>query len=155
MTGGAVSGQGRGIGRAPGRGPFRISGSGHGRGAGFDAGRRKNQVAAAESRLREQVESYRKSILTALKEVEDGLNRADFSGRQMSLQQAIEEKAARSFVLVELRYREGADDLLTLLDAQRSLFQAKDQMVLLRLASLDAALDLYRVLGGGWERQSI
>ncbi|TYT73248.1 efflux transporter outer membrane subunit [Desulfobotulus mexicanus] len=118
----------------------------------FDGGRRKNQVAAAESRLREQVESYRKSILTALKEVEDGLNRADFSGRQMSLQQAIEEKAARSLVLAELRYREGADDLLTLLEAQRSLFQAKDQMVQLRLGRLDAALDLYRVLGGGWER---
>ncbi|TWI76732.1 NodT family efflux transporter outer membrane factor (OMF) lipoprotein [Desulfobotulus alkaliphilus] len=119
----------------------------------FDAGRRENQVAAAESRLREQVESYRKSILTVLKEVEDGLNRADFSGRQISLQEAIVEKAARSLVLAELRYREGADDLLTLLDAQRSLFQARDQMVQLRLAGLDAALDLYKVLGGGWERR--
>ncbi|WP_186442867.1 hypothetical protein [Desulfobotulus alkaliphilus] len=37
-------------------------------------------------------------------------------------------------------------------DGQRSLFQARDQMVQLRLASLDAALDLYKVLGGGWER---
>jgi outer membrane protein, multidrug efflux system len=118
----------------------------------FNGGRRKNQVAAAESRLREQVETYRKSILTALKEVEDGLNRADFSGRQMSLQEAIVEKTARSLVLAELRYREGADDLLTLLEAQRSLFQAKEQMVQLRLGRLDAALDLYRVLGGGWQR---
>lgn len=118
----------------------------------FDGGRRKNQILVAESQLREQVESYRKTILTALKEVEDALNRTDFSARQMALQEDVVEKTSRSLFLAELRYREGADDLLTLLEAQRSLFQAEDQAVQLRLGRLHAALDLYRVLGGGWQR---
>ena len=120
----------------------------------LDGGRRRNQVEAAESRLREQVETYRKVILTALKEVEDGLSRAGFSARQMALQEDVVEKASRSLFLAELRYREGADDLLTLLEAQRSLFQAEDQAVQLRLGRLNAALDLYKVLGGGWQKEA-
>jgi len=36
------------------------------------------------------------------------------------------------------------------LDAQRTLFQAQDSLVQLRLSRLGAALDLYKVLGGGW-----
>jgi outer membrane protein TolC len=72
----------------------------------------------------------------------------------MALQEDVVEKASRSLFLAELRYREGADDLLTLLEAQRSLFQAEDQAVQLRLGRLNAALDLYKVLGGGWQKEA-
>ena len=45
-----------------------------------------------------------------------------------------------------------ADELLTVLDAQRTLFGAQDSLVQVRLARLGAALDLYLALGGGWNR---
>jgi outer membrane protein, multidrug efflux system len=50
-----------------------------------------------------------------------------------------------------VRYREGADDLLSVLDAQRSLFDAQDQLAQVRLERLEAAVALYRALGGGWQ----
>ncbi len=54
--------------------------------------------------------------------------------------------------LAEVRYREGADDLLTVLDAQRSLFDAQDRLAQTRLERLQAAVRLYKALGGGWSR---
>ena len=48
-----------------------------------------------------------------------------------------------------IRYREGADDLLTLLVAQRTLFQAEDQAAQIRLSRLQASVGLYKALGGG------
>ena len=57
----------------------------------------------------------------------------------------------RDLSLAQLRYREGADSLLAVLDAQRTLFAAQDQMAQLRLARLTAAVNLYKALGGGWQ----
>jgi len=39
------------------------------------------------------------------------------------------------------------------LDAQRTLFSAQDQLAQLRLARLSDAVNLYKALGGGWSRQ--
>jgi multidrug efflux system outer membrane protein len=40
---------------------------------------------------------------------------------------------------------------LNLLESQRTVFQARDQLVQQRQARLEAAVDLYLALGGGWE----
>lgn len=116
----------------------------------FDGGRLRAQVESARSRQRELVETYRQSVLTALKEVEDALGNAARARAQEATQRAIRDEAARTLRLSELRYREGADDLAAVLDAQRTLFQAQDQLAQLRLARLTAATDLYKALGGGW-----
>jgi outer membrane protein TolC len=69
---------------------------------------------------------------------------------QEILQQQVLVQAQLALRLAEVRYREGADDLLTVLDAQRTLFQAQDQLALVRLARLQASLGLFKALGGGW-----
>ena len=90
------------------------------------------------------------AILIALQETDDALDRLQTSKHREELQQTVNERAARTLELTELRYREGSDELLTLLDAQRTLFQTRDQLVQLRLARLVATVDLYKALGGGW-----
>lgn len=52
--------------------------------------------------------------------------------------------------LAEICYCEGVDDLLTVLDAQRTLFQAEDPLAQVRLARLQASIGLFKALGGGW-----
>ena len=116
----------------------------------FDGGRLRGQVELASSRREALVETYRRNILVALREVEDALSNLDRSARQMEFQTEILEEARRTLRLAELRYREGADDLLSMLDAQRTLFQAQDQLAQLQFARLSATVDLYRALGGGW-----
>jgi len=119
----------------------------------FASGRYVNQVRVSESRRVELLEQYRKVILTALQEVDDALNRVNVTQQQEANQQTIVEQAARSLQLNEVRYREGGIDLQGLLDSQRSLFQAQDSLAQQRLARLKAAVDLYKALGGGWQKE--
>ncbi len=87
---------------------------------------------------------------TALKEVDDALGNADRGARLEDAQQQTVEQAQRSLRLAEIRYREGVGDLLAVLDAQRSLFSAQDQLAQSRLTRLTASTDLFKALGGGW-----
>lgn len=116
----------------------------------FDGGALDARQAISESRRVELVENYRSAILVALQETDDALDRLQTSHHRERLQQTVSERAARTLELTELRYREGSDELLTLLDAQRTLFQTRDQLVQLRLARLVATVDVYKALGGGW-----
>ena len=118
----------------------------------FDGGRLRNQVLLSESQRRVLVEVYRATIHVALKEVEDSLSNIARNRNQEQAQLAIRDEAQRALRLAELRYREGVDDLLTTLDAQRTLFAAQDSLAQLRLARLTSAVDLYKALGGGWVR---
>lgn len=116
----------------------------------FNGGSLVNKKRLSESQREAVLLEYHKAILVALQEVDNGLASADVSARQEISQQAIVTHAERSLRLTEARYREGSDDLLSLLEAQRSLFQAQDALVQQRLARLNAAVDLYKALGGGW-----
>jgi NodT family efflux transporter outer membrane factor (OMF) lipoprotein len=116
----------------------------------FDGGRLRGQVGIAESQERELVESYRKAILVAFEDVENALGAAGRFAEQESLQTQVQARAREALRLAEIRYREGADDLLAVLDAQRTLFSAQDQLAQIRLNRLGAAVNLYKALGGGW-----
>jgi NodT family efflux transporter outer membrane factor (OMF) lipoprotein len=119
----------------------------------FDGGRLQAQADVAASRERELVENYRKTVLAALAEVESALAAAGRMATQEQLQTRVVEQARVAFRLAEIRYREGADDLLTALDAQRALFQAEDQLAQIRLSRLQASVGLFKALGGSWQVQ--
>ena len=117
----------------------------------FNGGRLRAQVNVAASRERELVENYRKVVLAALADVESALAAGGRTAEQELLQEKIVEKARLALRLAEIRYREGADDLLTALDAQRTLFQAEDQLAQIRLSRLQGSVGLFKALGGGWK----
>jgi multidrug efflux system outer membrane protein len=116
----------------------------------FDGGRLRAQVDVASSRERELLEAYRKAILAGLADVENALAAARRTSEQEALQLQVVEQARIAQRIAEVRYREGVDDLLVVLDAQRTLFQAEDQLAQTRLARLQASVALYKALGGGW-----
>lgn len=120
----------------------------------FDGGRLRSQVAIGESQRRQLLESYRAAILAALKEVEDALSNADRYRQQELTQLSIRDQAQRSLQLSELRLREGADDLSSVLEAQRTLFSAEDQLAQLRQSRLNSAVDIVKAVGGGWRRDA-
>ncbi len=116
----------------------------------FNGGRVVNQKRLSEARRAEMLLQYHKAILVALQEVDVALASTDISHRQETSLQEILVQAQLSVRLTEARYRAGSDDLLSLLVAQRNLFQAQDSLVQQRLARLNAAVDMYKALGGGW-----
>lgn len=113
----------------------------------FDGGRRENAVALSRSRQVALLAQYRSALLTAVQEVGDAQERvALYRGQELRLE-GIREQAEEALRLTEVRYREGADDLLTLLSAQESVFSVRSQLSQARLERLQAAVDLYKALG--------
>ena len=97
------------------------------------------------------LELYRGSIVAAFGDVEKALNGIDGVDRQRQWQDEEVRQARTAFELAESRYRAGAETLLTVLETQRTLYQAQDQQVQLRLARVQGSVALYKALGGGWQ----
>lgn len=117
----------------------------------FDGGKLRRQVDIGEVGVQQSWESYRKTLLTAVKEVEDALVNVERQGTQELNQSAVRDEAQRSLQLSEQRYKAGAAGLSDVLDAQRTYFSAQDQLAQIRLSRLSASVDLIKALGGGWQ----
>lgn len=116
----------------------------------FDAGRNRAGLASATAARDVAIAQYERAIQAAFREVADALaGRATF-GEQLRAQSAVAEAEAARYRLSELRYNNGIASYLDLLDAQRSLFAARQALVQTRLAQLQNQVLLYRALGGGW-----
>ncbi|WP_050491932.1 efflux transporter outer membrane subunit, partial [Pseudomonas putida] len=116
----------------------------------FNHGRLQAERDKTVARQQELLETYRGVIVTSFGEVEKALNSIDGLDRQAAWQRDELEQAQRAFDLAENRYRAGAEDLLSVLEAQRTLFDAQNERVQLRRDRLQASVALYKALGGGW-----
>jgi NodT family efflux transporter outer membrane factor (OMF) lipoprotein len=116
----------------------------------FDGGALRSQVRQSEARRTELVAQYLQTVLASLKEVQDGLGAvASTESRQTLLRDAVVQ-AQEAYRIANVRYGAGSQDLLTLLDSQRTQLQAEDSLVQAELARLSATVGLYKALGGGW-----
>ena len=118
----------------------------------FDAGRRGAQVKASKAREQELVLAYRKAVLSAFSEVDLTMNLIQSLAQQRALVEIQLASAREAYRLAQVRYREGATDLTEVLQTQSSLFSAEDQLTQVKLQQAQAAVTLYRALGGGWDR---
>ncbi len=116
----------------------------------FNSGRLQSQVKLAEAQRQELVENYAQTVLLALKDVEDNLVAVGSNDRRAALLTQSTEQARLAYQLARTRYDAGADDLLTLLDAQRTRLTAEDSLVQAGLARQTAAIGLFKALGGGY-----
>jgi outer membrane protein TolC len=116
----------------------------------FDHGRLRAARDEAAAHERELLAAYRAAILAALVDVENALGALQQLDATRSFQQGSLEESERAFEGARLRYEHGAGDLLTLLEAQRVLYEARDQFIQYRLARLTALVALCKALGGGF-----
>lgn len=96
---------------------------------------------------------YEGAIQSAFREVADALAVRGTVDEQVQAQTALVEAVSETYRLSNFRYETGLDDYLNVLDAQRSLYTAQQGLVSLRRAKLANQVQLYAVLGGGWEPQ--
>jgi len=105
-------------------------------------------VAVSQTQYEEAVLGFRKSLYTALSEVENALSsRVQLRDENGKLVQALE-LAQRAEVLSEVRYRAGATALQPVLDAKDRRRAAEVSLALNRLNQLNATMTLYKALGG-------
>ena len=114
----------------------------------FDGGRLRGQLAAVSAAQVETVELYRRTLLTALREGEDALAAVEQSRRREALLADAVEEARTTARLRRLQFVEGEADLRDVLEAQRFLVQAEDARAITVQERMNAAIDLYRALGG-------
>ncbi|GAB0058263.1 Outer membrane protein OprM [Candidatus Magnetaquicoccaceae bacterium FCR-1] len=114
----------------------------------FDRGKQRDAIAVAEEARKAAVAAYQKAILAALKDVEDNLAAIHWLAEQEKAQQLAEDAAREALRLAEVRHRAGAVDFMNVLDAQRSLLQIQDELPQTRQARLNAAIGLFKALGG-------
>jgi multidrug efflux system outer membrane protein len=116
----------------------------------FNAGKNKRRVEVTESRQRQTLYAYERTILQAFRETEDSLVSYRKVGEQR-LTQAERVKSERKVVeIAELRYRGGVAAYIEVLDAQRSLFGAEMDEAQTIGNHLVSLVRLYKALGGGW-----
>ncbi|WP_213909031.1 efflux transporter outer membrane subunit [Stutzerimonas nitrititolerans] len=117
----------------------------------FDAGRLEAGVNIAVAQRDQAAFAYRAAALEAFGEVENSLSAEGNLRQQIERIEARRAVLERSLTLAEDRYRAGYSSYLETLDAQRNLFNTELTAVQLRERQLNALIDLYQVLGGGWQ----
>ena len=120
----------------------------------FDGGRNRANLTLSEVRKNIAVAQYEKAIQTAFREVADALAVHETMAQQMTAQTALVAASDDGLQLSEARYRGGIDSYLNVLDAQRSLYAAQQNLITLQLSSLSNQVTLYKVLGGGWQERT-
>ena len=120
----------------------------------FDAGRNRAGLGAANAARDIAVAQYERAIQTAFREVSDALAGRATLAEQLQAQRNVAEAEAGRLRLSQMRYDAGVSSFLDLLDAQRSLFSARQAEIQTRLLRLQNQVLLYRALGGGWTEAS-
>lgn len=115
----------------------------------FDAGSNQANLTVAEVDRDIAVARYEKAIQVAFREVADGLAQRGTIDEQLAAQQSLTLATAESHKLSQARYEKGVDSYLQVLDSQRALYGAEQNLIGVRLARLANQVTLYRVLGGG------
>lgn len=117
----------------------------------FDGGKLVGQHRLAVATQQELIASYENAVFAAYADVETALSQV--SNNLKAKEHLLEEvNAAReAFEIAQLQYRQGVTDLLNVLQAQQTLFAARDQLSQTSLAHRQAIVHLYAALGGGWE----
>jgi NodT family efflux transporter outer membrane factor (OMF) lipoprotein len=113
---------------------------------------------AARARVRQEeagaegaLASFDGALLTALRETEQALARADGAIRREAALGAALRAADNAARISRLRVQDGADSFLQLLDAERSRADARAAFALAQAQRADAQVTLFQALGGGWE----
>lgn len=115
----------------------------------FTGGRLEAQLDVAEIRKDAAIARYEKAIQNAFREAADVLVAQDTYREQLAAQKANLQANQEYYAAASQRYQEGLDSHLTLLDAQRSLYAARQSYIGLQLAQLANQVNIYKVFGGG------
>ncbi|MGV8960754.1 MAG: efflux transporter outer membrane subunit [Stenotrophomonas sp.] len=120
----------------------------------FQGGRLRANLGMANADRDIALAEYEKAIQSGFRDVADGLVLEQTLSEQRAAQQALLQAAQRAHDLAQARYDAGLDGFLVLLDAQRTLYSAQQELVATQLAEQANRVTLYKALGGGWRERT-
>jgi NodT family efflux transporter outer membrane factor (OMF) lipoprotein len=118
----------------------------------FHGGALRGQVAFSKARYTELLTTYHKTVLTAFSNVEGALIAAQQTAEQQKRQQDAVATAQRAFRFAQIQMSAGTVNILSVLNTEDALFSAQDELVQVNYLRLQALVDLFTALGGGWHQ---
>jgi NodT family efflux transporter outer membrane factor (OMF) lipoprotein len=117
----------------------------------FDGGRLRANLDFAQAGHTLAVANYRRTVLAAMQEVEDGISGLAALERAAMQSEAAVASARRVLELATSRYEGGASSYLDVITAQQSLLASERQAAQVQGQRLLAAVFLVKALGGDWQ----
>jgi multidrug efflux system outer membrane protein len=110
----------------------------------------RQRILAADALAEIAVADYERTALLALEEAERAIT-SYVQERQRFQHLELAARAARAAAeLARQRFQFGADDFLTVLDAERVRLDAEDRLAASRVEVTRQAASIFKALGGGW-----
>ncbi len=116
----------------------------------IDNGQRRAQVSAADARRDAALAQFDQAVLVALEETEGALVNYTRSQQRTENLFAAAKAAEGAAKIARARLDAGSIDFLVVLDAERQLLQARDQLAQGQTQAATALVGVYRALAGGW-----
>lgn len=121
----------------------------------FDGGRRHAVNDQARAAYDSSVASYRQTVLSAFKDVEDNLAAVRILEKEAGVQAKAVEAAQRSLALSNTRYEGGVTDYLEVITAENAALSDEVTAVNILGRRMANSVLLIEALGGGWDRSSL
>jgi outer membrane protein, multidrug efflux system len=117
----------------------------------FQGGALVGEYQFSKARFAELFAGYHKAVISAFGNVEDSLVAVSSSKEQLARQQNAADKAGRAYQFSQAQFHAGIVNILTVLNTETALFTAQDALAQVKLAHLQALVNLFNALGGGWQ----
>jgi multidrug efflux system outer membrane protein len=121
----------------------------------FDNGAKGAALEQARGRYDELLADYRKAVVQAFTDVENGVVAYQLATDQEALERDAVTTAQQAADIARAQVMAGTSDMVTALQAQTTLYTDLDLLAQVRLARFQALLNLYKALGGGWSRDEV
>jgi len=116
----------------------------------LDLGRVRQKVDVAQAGQVEAQAAYDATVLRALEESEGSLVTYDRAHARLAILADAVQSSTRAVDLAQQRYEAGLTDLLQVLDAERTLLDAENQLAQGHVAAATALVAVYKAVGGTW-----
>jgi len=118
----------------------------------FNAGKLDSRVDQATAKEKQALASYMNAVQTAFREVNDALVNVRLYKAREAIALSKQETAQKMLDVANNRYKAGYSAYIDVLDAQRTHHEATQSFVQSRQNTLIATVDLFKALGGGWQK---
>ncbi|WP_345953861.1 TolC family protein [Mucilaginibacter sp. PAMB04168] len=116
----------------------------------FQRGQLKTQYNLAKVEREKSIIQFRQQVLVAVGEVSDALVRLDKLNQQQAIIANRAQTLRQATGNASLLFKNGMANYLEVITAQSNVLQSELELAAIKKAQLDATVDLYRSVGGGW-----
>lgn len=120
-------------------------------GSVFDFGRKKRKYKASVAAYEQARLAYEQTVIQAFTEVSTAVSTYQHMQESCRLKMDLRDATAKYIQLAQLQYRAGTLNYIDVLDAQRRYFSAQIEVSNAVRDEYIALVNIYKVLGGGWQ----